>query len=67
MSDEDIPGFAEAASIFDQIDEEAEVAADAEADADIAAGRVIPHAEVAAWLDTWGAPEFKPAPASWFK
>lgn len=67
MADEDIPGVSEAPSIFDEIDEEAEVAADAEADADIAAGRVIPHAEIAAWLDTWGSPEFKPAPASWFK
>lgn len=34
--------------------------ADAEAEADIAAGRVYPHEEVAAWLDTWGSPDFKP-------
>lgn len=39
----------------------------AEAEADIAAGRVVPHAEVAAWLETWGTPEEKPAPAHWFK
>ena len=43
-------------SIF-EIDEEAEAAADAEGMADIAAGRVVPHEEVAAWLDTWGTPD----------
>ena len=51
-------------SIF-EIDEEAEAAADAEGMADIAAGRVVPHEEVAAWLDTWGTPDEKPAPAKW--
>ena len=54
-------------SIFDEIDEDAEAAADAEGLADIEAGRVIPHAEVAAWLDTWGTPAEKPAPKKWFK
>ena len=54
-------------SIFDEIDEDAEAAADAEGLADIEAGRVIPHAEVAAWLDTWGTPAEKPAPKRWFK
>jgi predicted transcriptional regulator len=39
----------------------------AEAEADIAAGRVVPHAEVAAWLETWGTTEEKSAPAHWFK
>ena len=38
-----------------------------EAEADIAAGRVVPHAEVAVWLETWGTAEEKPAPAHWFK
>lgn len=38
---------------------------DAEGMADIAAGRVVPHKEVAAWLDTWGTPDEKPAPARW--
>lgn len=42
-------------SIF-EIDEEAEAAADAEGMADVAAGRVVPHEDVAAWLDTWGTP-----------
>jgi predicted transcriptional regulator len=54
-------------SLFDEIDAEAEAAADAEGLADIEAGRVVPHTEVAAWLDTWGTPDEKPAPASWFK
>ena len=53
---EDKPGF-----------EEAEAAADAEAEADIAAGRLIPHEEVAAWLKTWGTPDYRPMPRSWLK
>lgn len=68
---EDKPGFEETPvaefDFFDEVDEAAEAAADAEAEADIAAGRLIPHEEVAAWLDTWGTPEHKPAPRSWFK
>lgn len=54
-------------SIFDHVDTAAEDAADAEGMADIAAGRVVPHGEVAAWLDTWGTPDEKPAPESWLK
>lgn len=68
---EDKLGFSESPAadfdLVDEIDEAAEAAADAEAEADFAAGRVIPHEEVAAWLDTWGTPDFKPAPESWFK
>ena len=51
-------------SIFD-LDPAAEEAADAEGLADIAAGRVVPHAEVSAWLETWGEPDEKPMPVSW--
>ena len=54
-------------SIFDEIDEAAEAAADAEGIADLDAGRFVPHEEVAAWLATWGTPDEKPAPESWFK
>jgi predicted transcriptional regulator len=54
-------------SIFDQVDDESEAAADTEGLADLEAGRVVPHAEVAAWLETWGTADEKPAPASWFK
>jgi predicted transcriptional regulator len=54
-------------SFFDEIDEVAEAAADAVGLAQLAAGTGVPHAEVSAWLDTWGTPDEKPAPASWFK
>ncbi len=54
-------------SIFDEVDEAFDAARAAEAEADVAAGRVVPHAEVAAWLETWGTPDEKPAPAHWFK
>jgi predicted transcriptional regulator len=37
------------------------------AEADIAAGRLVPHEEVAKWLRTWGTPESGPPPESWFK
>ncbi len=54
--------------IFDRPDEEeADRLSDAEADADIAAGRFVDHEEVAAWLATWGKPDEKPAPEEWFK
>jgi len=52
-------------SIFDDLDAASEEAADAEGLADIAAGRVVPHTEVSAWLETWGTPDEKPMPASW--
>jgi predicted transcriptional regulator len=39
-------------SIFDlEADEALEARLDAEAEADIVAGRVVPHEKVAAWLD----------------
>ena len=54
-------------SIFDEIDQVAEDAADVEGLADADAGRLIPHEEVATWLDTWGTPDSKPAPPAWSK
>ena len=42
-------------SIFDDI--EAEAVADAEAEADLVAGRVISHEAMRAWLLSWGAPD----------
>lgn len=54
-------------SIFDEIDQAAEDAADAEGWADAEAGRLVPHEEVAAWLDTWGTPDSRPTPRSWFE
>jgi predicted transcriptional regulator len=50
-------------SIFDiPPDEAAEAAADAAAEADIAAGRFVPHAEVVKWLKSWGTPNELPCP-----
>jgi predicted transcriptional regulator len=54
-------------SVFDSVDEEADARRYAEAVADIAAGRLVPNAEVLAWLATWGAPDEAPPPESWFK
>lgn len=50
-------------AIFEEIDTDVKAAADARAEADIAAGRVVAHAEVAAWLRTWGTPDEAPPPA----
>lgn len=62
MADEHTSGFSEASSIFDEFDEEAEALADAEADADIAAGRVISNEAVMRWIKSWGADNELPPP-----
>jgi predicted transcriptional regulator len=54
-------------SIFESVDDETEARREAEATADIAAGRLISNDEVCAWLETWGTPDEKPAPDDWFK
>jgi len=54
-------------SIFDETDTEADARRHAEALADIKAGRLISNDEVCAWLESWGAPDEKPAPAKWLK
>lgn len=54
-------------SIFDEVDDEADARRDADARADIEAGRVIPNDEVCAWLETWGTPAETPPPDKWFK
>lgn len=43
-------------------DTEAEL--DAQAEADFAAGRVVPHADVAKWLSSWGTENELPCPAA---
>ncbi|HWU80332.1 MAG TPA: antitoxin [Caulobacter sp.] len=53
--------------IFDELEHEADLAAEAEADADIAAGRVVPHERVKDWLKSLGTPEQLPTPYSWRK
>lgn len=40
----------------------AEARAIAEAEADLAAGRVVPHAGVAKWLESWGTADELPCP-----
>lgn len=54
--------MAEPASIIDEIDETVERRAIAEARADIAAGRLVPHEEVARWLRSWDTAEELPCP-----
>ena len=54
-------------SVFDQPDDDADEQAMREGEADADAGRVVPHGEVAAWLETWGTPDEKPTPRSWLK
>ena len=53
--------------IFEEPDPEAEAASVARARADVAAGRVVPHEQVAAWLKTWGTPDEKPMPREWLE
>lgn len=44
---------------------EAKRRAIAEARADVAAGRVISHADMCKWLDSWGKPDELPPPSTW--
>jgi predicted transcriptional regulator len=44
-------------SLLDRIDDDAEAAADARADADVAAGRVVSHEAMKRWLLSWGTPD----------
>lgn len=68
---QDPPGVSEDPAadfdFFDEIDEAADAALIAEAEADLAAGRCVPHEEVGAWLKTWGTPDYKPMPKAWLK
>ena len=52
--------------LFDRIDPEAEATADARADADVAAGRLVSHTAVARWLRSLGgeAPLPRPRPGA---
>jgi predicted transcriptional regulator len=50
-------------SIFDiEPDAVLETRLDAEAEAAYAAGRIVPHADVVAWLESWGKPSERPCP-----
>ena len=52
-------------SIFDTEDLDAEERALQEAEADLAAGRVVPHAEVVRWLERMAAGNVRPRPQPW--
>ena len=49
-------------SIFDTPQDEAADAADAAAEAQIDAGKGVPHGRVKAWLESWGKPDELPCP-----
>lgn len=53
---EDEPG------LFDELDEEAEEQALREAEADVAAGRVISHEAMTRWFKSWGTDNVLPPP-----
>ena len=44
-----------------------DVVAIGRARADVAAGRVIPHDDVAEWLSRWGTPDETPMPPEWLR
>jgi predicted transcriptional regulator len=48
--------------ISDDVDPDAEAAADTEAEADVRAGRLISHKAIKAWLQSWGTPNKRPPP-----
>jgi predicted transcriptional regulator len=49
-------------AIFDQIDDDVEAAADARAEADVTAGRVISHEAVSRWLTSLAEGDPRPPP-----
>ncbi|MEG3181236.1 antitoxin [Sphingomonas sp. LT1P40] len=49
-------------SLFDHEDPAAEAGADARADADVKAGRLISHDAVKHWIASWGSDEPLPRP-----
>ncbi|MBA4762579.1 CopG family transcriptional regulator [Sphingomonas sp.] len=49
-------------ALFDSSDPTAEAAADARADADAAAGRVVSHESVKRWVASWGSERPLPRP-----
>jgi predicted transcriptional regulator len=53
--------------IYAERDPKADAASDARAADDIAAGRVVAHADVAGWLASWGSGNESPAPPEWLK
>ena len=58
----DIPHMTRERSLFDESDPAAEAAADARADADVKAGRLISHDAVKRWIASWGSDKPLPRP-----
>ncbi len=58
---------ADDSDVFDAFDDDGLEEALRKGEEDIAAGRVVSHAEVSKWLATWGTPEFGPPPKPWLK
>lgn len=54
--------MADVKTVFDDVDEDAEAQAIAEAEADVAAGRLVSHEDVVKWLRSWGTPNELPCP-----
>ena len=54
-------------SIAEQPDDDADERATRDGEAAADAGKVVPHADVAKWLATWGTPAETPAPKTWPK
>jgi hypothetical protein len=50
-------------NIFSPLDDAIEAQALAQAEADFAAGRILPHESVKAWLRSWGGPDELPKPS----
>jgi predicted transcriptional regulator len=59
------PGYFEALRV--RVRDEADRRAEAAADAEVEAGRVIPHTRVREWLKALGTPDQQPTPFSWRK
>jgi predicted transcriptional regulator len=49
-------------NILEEIDDSAEARAIEQAEADVAAGRLVPHDEVVKWLKSWGTADELPCP-----
>ena len=49
-------------NILEGVDDDAEARAIAQAEADVAAGRVVPHDTVMKWLKSWGTADEVPCP-----
>ena len=67
MSDPDRFYESDEPDLFDEPAEAAEEAALLRGEAEAAAGKGVPHEEVAAWVRTWGTADEKRAPRHWFE